>query len=118
MADEITVSKEQQYNSEFTGKQMDAVFRRISNMVTGTATTLPTGATVDGYCIHQIKNVTGRTGINYKPFITVKCHGMGPGQEITATAIYAPTTDMLTVYLFGGGIKANSSRTFNYMLIE
>ena len=116
MADEIAVS--QQYNSEFTGEQMDAVFRRISNMATGTVTIPPQSVNVDGFCMYQVNNAAGRTGINYKPFITVKCHGMGPGQEITATAIYAPTTDMLTVYLFGGGIKANSSRTFNYMLIE
>ncbi len=105
------------FQSEFTGKQMEKAFRRITNMAVGTAVSPPVNA-VDGFCLFHIENAAGRTGINYKAFVNVHIDNYGPDQQISASAGYSPTVDRLSIKLFGGGVHSGASYTVDYLLTE
>lgn len=105
------------FQSEFTGEQMEKVFRRITNMAVGTATCLPSNA-FDGFCLFHVENASGQTGINYKAFVNIHIDGYGTEQQISASAGYSPTVDRLSIKLYGSGVKAGESYTVDYILIE
>ena len=102
------------YQSTFTGEQMEAVFRRVSNMITGSAELT---ASNDGHG-YVFVNDLHFSGSNPKIFTTVR----GINGDITGTAGAAPSYNaeagMLLLQLFGDGILDGETYAIDYLMIE
>lgn len=98
------------YQSEYTGAQMEKVFSRVTNIVTGTVTFTAT----DTSYTYQKSGITGHENINYKVFVQLRLYTAPTAA--TATAVYVSSQDRLTVSL--RDLYPGMQYTFDYMLIE
>ena len=103
------------YTSEFEGSQMDAVFRRVTNMVVGKATL--TASAAGGFASLYIELPTDLAdpiclaNVRYTDSIA------GSG-EIFTYITYNTSTQVLFIRLIGDGLRPNQQYEVYYMLIE
>lgn len=102
------------FQSAFTGAQMESVFKRVTDMVTGT---LEFTASMDGHGYGFVYELDFG-GANPKVFATVR----GIDSEINGTAgvspTYNPSTNVLMVKLYGDGIIGGNRYAVDYLLVE
>lgn len=105
------------YTSQFTGAQMDAVFRRVTNMVTGraTLTSTTTGIAslfvdvdvdiIDPICIATVRYNEGEYPMNTPISVFVR---------------YQPNEGQgkLAIKLVGDAVRAGRSYDVDYLLME
>ncbi|MCC8136121.1 MAG: hypothetical protein LIO40_05570 [Ruminococcus sp.] len=104
------------YQSEYSGKQMEAVFKKINNMVVGKKTVK---GTAEGFGTQQITNASGHTDMSYRVFVNVHpLTELGSDSAVSAAGSYSSTGDTLTLRIYGSGVHKGTQYTVDYMLIE
>lgn len=102
------------YTSQFTGEQMDAAFRRITNIVVGSAEITPSN---NGYGYAHVQNLT--TGmLNPKVFTSIRGITMDIRGVVTISCDYNPEAELLFLQIFGDGVKGGDKYEVSYMLVE
>lgn len=98
------------YQSEYTGAQMEKVFSKVTNIVTGTVTFTASDAQETRY----INNAAGHKNINYKAFVNLHMSTTPLDPDVSAN--YAAQVDRLAVGF--RDLYPGFSYTFDYLLIE
>ena len=102
------------YTSEFTGVQMDAVFRRVTNMVAGRATLT---ASVNGGAASIIIDVEADLS-NPVCVGTVRFPDDGIEGRVSIFLNYTPQTHKLMIRLVGEGLKPEHRYDVDYLIME
>lgn len=99
------------YNSGFTGAQMDAVFRRVSNMQIGEATIT---ASTKGLGYAYVNADPGLTGAVALGCVAEQEHVRG---EVYANVSYNSTTGQVFATVTGDGVTAGEWYLVRWLLI-
>ena len=99
------------YTSAFTGAQMDAVFRRVTNTVVGRASIEASGGAASIYV-----DVPGFT--NPYCFATIRFTDIPLSKPIAVYCSYISNTERLRIRLVGDSIIAGVTYEVDYMLVE
>lgn len=102
------------YQSEFEGKQMEAAFHRVTNMVTGTAEIT---ASINGHGYAFVRNVPFG-GASPKVFASVRGLDSNIASFADVSPQYNAEDNLLLLNLFGDGIKGGERYAVDYLLVE
>lgn len=102
------------YQSEFTGEQMEAAFRRISNMITGS---LVITASMDGGGYGFVYELQTEM-TSPKVFTSVRGLDHNITDVVCVTPEYNVETGTLLVWIHGPGIVGLDRYEVSYLLIE
>lgn len=102
------------YQSAYEGDQMEAVFKRVTDMLTGT---VEITASITGHGYAFVNNLPFG-GANPKVFASVR----GLEGDIRGVAGVAPTynaaDNVLLLQLFGDGIRGGEKYAVDYLIVE
>lgn len=102
------------YKSEFTGEQMDAVFRRVTNMAMGSVVI---EASIDGHGYGHITDITSNL-TNPKIFASIRGEGNTIYGCTSLEVKYDPEKSLMFVQFFGDGIEGGKKYRVDYLMIE
>lgn len=98
------------YDSAYTGAQMDAVFRRVNSIQLGTASIT---AQVDGLAYAYWDAEPGLTGA----VVLTGLAAPSAGGMIAATASYNSSTGQMFARIEGEGVQQGQTYTLHWLLI-
>lgn len=99
------------YESAYTGAQMDAVFRRVNSIQLGTTQIT---AQMDGLAYADWDADPGLTGAVVLTGVAPASGGAG---IISATASYSATTGQMFARIEGDGVQQGQTYTLHWLLI-
>lgn len=102
------------FQSEFTGEQMEEIFRKAAGMTVGSAVA---AASSNGHGNVIVENASGGNGNPLRAFVSVRRSDYGSSGAIIPIASYAPQNDSLSIHIYGDGVRSGGSYTVDYLLI-